>query len=116
MPFMLEHGSLAALLRAWRERADPVAAGLGGGGRRRARGLRREELAELAGVSVDYIKRLEQGRGHPSAGVVNSLARALGLDRADYEHLCAVAGHGCFLTHTPRAKIRKISSEHYGNS
>jgi transcriptional regulator with XRE-family HTH domain len=102
MDFMLEHGSLATLLRTWRERADPVAAGLGGQGRRRARGLRREELAELAGVSVDYIKRLEQGRGHPSAGVVNSLARALRLDRADYEHLCAVTGHAAADGRVPR--------------
>jgi transcriptional regulator with XRE-family HTH domain len=63
------------------------------GGRRRTRGLRREELADLAGVSADYIRRLEQGWSHPSAGVVNSLARALRVDRAEYEHFCALAGH-----------------------
>ncbi|MEJ8654438.1 helix-turn-helix transcriptional regulator [Streptomyces sp. MS1.AVA.3] len=72
---------LAAFLRTRRERLDPHDFGLPS--RRRARrtpGLRREEVAELAGVSTDYIVRLEQGRGlRPSANVVEALARALRL-------------------------------------
>jgi transcriptional regulator with XRE-family HTH domain len=72
---------LAAFLRTRRERLDPHDFGLPS--RRQARrtpGLRREEVAELAGVSIDYIVRLEQGRGlRPSAGVVEALARALRL-------------------------------------
>jgi len=72
---------LAAFLRARRERLDPHDFGLPS--RRqsgRTPGLRREEIAELAGVSVDYIVRLEQGRGlRPSADVVEALARALRL-------------------------------------
>ncbi|MEU6402264.1 helix-turn-helix transcriptional regulator [Streptomyces sp. NPDC046985] len=72
---------LAAFLRTRRERLDPRELGLPP--RRRARrtpGLRREEVAELAGVSIDYIVRLEQARGlRPSADVVEALARALRL-------------------------------------
>ena len=62
-------------------------------GRRRVHGLRREELGELAGMSADYVRRLEQGRSHPSAGVVNAIARALRIGRAEYERLCALAGY-----------------------
>ncbi|MFE2036249.1 helix-turn-helix transcriptional regulator [Streptomyces scopuliridis] len=72
---------LAVFLRTRRERLDPHDFGLPS--RRQARrtpGLRREEVAELAGVSVDYIVRLEQGRGlRPSANVLEALARALRL-------------------------------------
>ncbi|MFE4870518.1 helix-turn-helix transcriptional regulator [Streptomyces sp. NPDC056682] len=72
---------LAAFLRTRRERLDPRDFGLPS--RRQARrtpGLRREEVAELAGVSTDYVVRLEQGRGlRPSADVVEALARALRL-------------------------------------
>lgn len=57
------------------------------------RGLRREELGELAGMSADYVRRLEQGRSHPSAGVVRAIARALRAGRADYERLSALAGY-----------------------
>ena len=53
---------LGPTIRAWRDRLSPAAAGLPHGRVRRAAGLRREELAELAGVSVDYVVRLEQGR------------------------------------------------------
>ena len=60
---------------------------------RRAVGLRREELAELAGVSVDYVVRLEQGRATtPSGQVVAALARALRLTRAERDHLYNLAG------------------------
>ncbi|WP_314177917.1 helix-turn-helix transcriptional regulator [Streptomyces winkii] len=80
-------------VRRWRDRVSPEAAGLPVGGRRRAAGLRREELALLAGISVDYVTRLEQGRAnHPSEQVVEALGRALRLSGAEREHLFHVAG------------------------
>ncbi|WP_228395484.1 helix-turn-helix domain-containing protein, partial [Modestobacter roseus] len=81
-----------AAVRQLREGTDPGAVGLPVGGRR-VPGLRREELGELAGMSADYVRRLEQGRSHPSAGVVRAIARALRASRADYERLCALAGY-----------------------
>ncbi|MFJ5091554.1 helix-turn-helix domain-containing protein [Streptomyces sp. NPDC088674] len=84
---------LGATLRRWRDRVSPEEAGLPAGRGRRAKGLRREELAALAGLSVDYVVRLEQGRaGHPSAQVVAALARALRLDADQDEHLHLLAG------------------------
>ncbi|MEW2621750.1 helix-turn-helix transcriptional regulator [Streptomyces sp. NPDC048106] len=84
---------LAAFLRTRRERLDPHDLGLPS--RRQARrtpGLRREEVAELAGVSVDYVVRLEQGRGlRPSAEVVEALARALRLAPAERVYLFDLA-------------------------
>ncbi|HSZ38360.1 MAG TPA: helix-turn-helix transcriptional regulator [Trebonia sp.] len=80
-------------VRHWRDRAAPQAAGLPVGGRRRAAGLRREELAALAGISVDYLTRLEQGRAtSPSSQVVEALARALRLPDAERELLFRLAG------------------------
>lgn len=74
------------------EPASPSAAGLPVVRKRRAVGLRREELADLAGVSVDYVVRLEQGRATtPSASVVASLARALQLSTAERDHLYRLA-------------------------
>ncbi len=71
-------------MRRWRDRVSPEAAGLPAGGHRRAAGLRREELALLAGISVDYVTRLEQGRAtNPSEQVVEALARALRLSGAE---------------------------------
>ncbi|MFG3258702.1 helix-turn-helix transcriptional regulator [Streptomyces sp. NPDC048172] len=80
---------LAAFLRTRRERLDPGALGLPARRRnRRTPGLRREEVAELAGVSVDYVVRLEQGRGlRPSADVLEALARALRLAPAERAYL-----------------------------
>jgi transcriptional regulator with XRE-family HTH domain len=84
---------LGPALRAWRDRVTPAAAGLPAGGRRRAPGLRREELALLAGVSADYVTRLEQGRASaPSAQVLSALARALRLSAAERKHLFLLAG------------------------
>lgn len=84
---------LGATIRAWRERLSPSAAGLPSGRSRRTAGLRREELAELAGLSVDYVVRLEQGRSTaPSAQVVASLARALHLTGVERDHLYRMAG------------------------
>jgi len=83
---------LAQCLREWRDRLDPAEVGRPAG-RRRAPGLRREEVAELAGVSVDYLARLEQGRAtHPSPSVLAALARTLRLTREERGHLFRVAG------------------------
>ncbi|MFD5140518.1 helix-turn-helix transcriptional regulator [Streptomyces sp. NPDC058378] len=91
---------LAAFLRTRRERLDPRDFGLPT--RRQARrtpGLRREEVAELAGVSIDYVVRLEQGRGlRPSANVVEALARALRLVPDERAYLFNLAGR-----HPPEA-------------
>ncbi|GAB2471792.1 helix-turn-helix domain-containing protein [Jatrophihabitans fulvus] len=84
---------LATSLRAWRDRTRPEAVGLPRGGHRRAPGLRREELAALAGVSVEYLVRLEQGRArHPSPQLLGALARALRLTDAERDHLYRLAG------------------------
>lgn len=84
---------LGTTIRAWRERLSPSSVGLPSGPGRRAAGLRREELAERAGVSVDYVVRLEQGRATtPSAQVVASLANALHLTSAERDHLHRLAG------------------------
>jgi transcriptional regulator with XRE-family HTH domain len=80
---------LAEFLRARRARISPEDAGIPPfGGRRRVAGLRREEVAQLAGVSVDYYVRLEQGRAtNASESVLDAVARALGLDAGEREHL-----------------------------
>ncbi|MEV5412221.1 helix-turn-helix transcriptional regulator [Thermopolyspora sp. NPDC052614] len=84
---------LGAALRRWRDQVSPESAGLRAGGRRRAPGLRREELAQLAGISVDYVTRLEQGRAaNPSAQVIEALARALRLTGGERAHLYQLAG------------------------
>jgi transcriptional regulator with XRE-family HTH domain len=81
-------------VRHWRERVKPTAIGVPVGGRRRATGLRREELAGLAGISVDYLTRLEQGRAtSPSAQVVEALARALRVSDTERDLLFRLAGH-----------------------
>ncbi|WP_134765847.1 helix-turn-helix transcriptional regulator [Nocardioides sp. 1609] len=83
---------LGSTIRAWRDRLAPSAAGLPARHGRRTSGLRREELAELAGVSVDYVVRLEQGRATtPSAQVVAALARALQLSTDERDHLFRLA-------------------------
>ncbi|MFJ9537638.1 helix-turn-helix transcriptional regulator [Streptomyces sp. NPDC101225] len=83
---------LGKALRRWRDRVPPQAAGLPAGGHRRAAGLRREELALLAGISVDYITRLEQGRAaNPSGQVVEALARALRLSGDERAYLYGLA-------------------------
>ncbi|CAI9415846.1 helix-turn-helix domain-containing protein [Nocardioides sp. T2.26MG-1] len=85
---------LADFLRRARARVDPLRAGLPADGRiRRVPGLRREEVALLAGVSTDYYARLEQGRPiAPSPAVVDAVARALALDAAGREHLDHLLG------------------------
>ncbi|MGW1214974.1 helix-turn-helix transcriptional regulator [Streptomyces sp. NPDC002499] len=84
---------LGQALRRWRDRVSPESAGLPAGGHRRAAGLRREELALLAGISADYITRLEQGRStNPSAQVVEAFARALRLSGDERAFLFRLAG------------------------
>lgn len=80
-------------LRARREQIRPEDVGLVAGSRRRVAGLRREELATLAGISAAYYLRLEQGRlTNPSGQVVDALARALQLDARATRHLRLLAG------------------------
>jgi transcriptional regulator with XRE-family HTH domain len=96
---------LGEFLRARREQVSPEQAGVPDYGKRRVPGLRREELALLAGVSVDYYVRLEQGRDHhPSAEVLNALARALHLDEPAASHLHQ-------LTRPPRTRPRRQRPE-----
>jgi transcriptional regulator with XRE-family HTH domain len=93
---------LGDYLRARRDRITPAQAGIAAfPGPRRVPGLRREELAMLAGVSTDYLSRVEQGRqAHVSAAVLDALARALRLDETEHAHLRDLAapaarpGHG----------------------
>ena len=83
---------LGDYLRARRDATTPTAVGLAGGERRRAPGLRRSEVANLAGISVEYLVRIEQGRDrNPSPAVVNALGDALRLDASEREHLRNVA-------------------------
>ena len=90
---MSDHGDLGPALRGWRDRVAPGDVGLATGRARRAPGLRREELALLADVSVDYVTRLEQGRATaPSVQVLTALARALRLSDAERQHLFRLAG------------------------
>ncbi|WAL66735.1 helix-turn-helix transcriptional regulator [Amycolatopsis cynarae] len=84
---------LGEFLRSRRARLDPAQAGFPAGNRRRVSGLRRDEVAQLAGISVEYYIRLEQGRaGQPSHQVLTALARALGLDEVEERHLHDLAG------------------------
>src|SRR6201996_1043820 len=83
---------LGRYLRARRELVRPEQAGLPAGGNRRVRGLRREEVALLAGISADYYLRLERGRDtNPSAQVLESLAPVLRLDEVEQEFLLGLA-------------------------
>ncbi|RNG28234.1 XRE family transcriptional regulator [Streptomyces botrytidirepellens] len=106
---------LGAMIRTWRNRLPPSAAALPVGRARRAVGLRREELADLAGVSVDYVVRLEQGRATtPSAPVVASLARALQLSTAERDHLYRLAhlvppADGAISDHIPPGVHRVLT-------
>jgi transcriptional regulator with XRE-family HTH domain len=84
--------SVAEFLRARREQIQPADVGLPDSGRRRTPGLRREEVATLAGISIDYLVRLEQGRDtRPSASVIGALANALRLDDDGLRHLSMLA-------------------------
>jgi transcriptional regulator with XRE-family HTH domain len=89
----MDRAELAAFLRRRREALRPEDVGLATGARRRAPGLRREEVAALAAMSTDYYTRLEQQRGpQPSEQMLASLARALRLDNQERDYLFNVAG------------------------
>lgn len=94
-----------SFLRARRARLRPEEVGLRTGARRRVPGLRREELAQLAGVSVAYYTRLEQGQStNASDGVLDAIARALQLDDAESAHLRSLA-------RPARARRKRIQPE-----
>jgi transcriptional regulator with XRE-family HTH domain len=98
---------LGTQLRAWRDRLSPESVGLHSQPRRRAPGLRREEVAGLAGVSGDYLVRLEQGRArHPSVQVVQALAQALRLNDEEEDRLYRMAGH---LPPTSGRMVRELT-------
>ena len=107
--------TLGTSLRRWRDRLSPRDVGLPEQTGRRAAGLRREELATLAGLSVDYLVRLEQGRAtNPSAQVVATLARALQLQPAERDHAHRLAGllppaRGTVSTHVPAGVQRVLA-------
>ncbi|MFI6157552.1 helix-turn-helix transcriptional regulator [Kitasatospora sp. NPDC051170] len=89
----VDRAELAAFLRAWRARVQPADVGLPAGGRRRTPGLRRQEVAQLAGMSVEYYIRLEQGRGpRPSRQMIGAICRALRLSEDERAHLHHLVG------------------------
>jgi transcriptional regulator with XRE-family HTH domain len=89
----MNRSDLATFLRTRRHRLRPADVGLPGTGPRRTPGLRRQEVAQLAGMSVDYYIRLEQARGpRPSRQVLSALARALLLTTDEREYLFRLAG------------------------
>jgi transcriptional regulator with XRE-family HTH domain len=91
----LKRRELGDFLRARRSRLSPESVGLPRHRQRRTPGLRREEVAELAGIGVDWYIRLEQGRPvTPSVSTVDALARALRLTELEHQHLRSLAGGG----------------------
>ncbi len=92
---MAERNELGVFLRARRARVRPGDVGLPSGtGTRRTSGLRREEISALAGLSIDYYIRLEQGKeSNPSGPILDGLARALLLNEEEHAHLYALANH-----------------------
>lgn len=98
---------LAGFLRTRRSRVDPATVGIPLDSRRRVQGLRREEVAHLSGVSVDYYVRLEQGRAtQPSEHVLDALARVLGLDETERGHLYRLARQRRRRTKAPSGRVR----------
>jgi transcriptional regulator with XRE-family HTH domain len=92
MPKTTVNKQLGDFLRERRLRLTPQSLGLPGGGRRRTPGLRREEVAALAGISSDWYVRLEQGRhSPPSQATVEALARGMKLSAVDRAHLIKLA-------------------------
>ena len=103
---------LGDFLRSRRQKLTPKLNGAQAGRRRRTPGLRREEVAELAGIGVDWYIRLEQGRSvSPSATTIDALARALRLSKAEHAHLRALAKDGDrrpFAAETVPSAIRRV--------
>lgn len=102
---MIDRTQMAEFLRGRREALQPEDVGMPRGQRRRARGLRREEVAALCHMSTDYYSRLEQERGpQPSVQMIASIAQGLHLTVAERDHLFRLAGH--------QPPPRGASSEH----
>ncbi|MER7672798.1 helix-turn-helix transcriptional regulator [Kitasatospora sp. NPDC096128] len=103
----MDRDALADFLTRSRSRLTPADVGLPPGARRRTPGLRREEVAQLAGLSVDYYARLEQRRGpQPSPQLLAALARALRLGEDGRDHLFHLAGHEPPRRHGLLAHVR----------
>jgi transcriptional regulator with XRE-family HTH domain len=101
----VDRAALGAFLRTRREALQPEDVGLRRGPRRRAQGLRREEVAELCGMSTDYYARLERGHGpHPSQQMTAAMARGLRLTPEERDHLFLLCAH--------RAPHRRLRGEH----
>lgn len=101
----MDRAQLADFLRQRREALQPEDVGLGRGPRRRTQGLRREEIAALCNMSVDYYSRLEQARGpRPSGQMLTAIARGLRLTLDERDHLFRLAGHN--------APTRALRSHH----
>ncbi len=101
---------LGAYLRTRRSRVRPADVGLTTGPRRRVPGLRRDEVAHLAGASVDYYTELERGRGaQPSEQMLGALARALLLSQDERDHLFHLAGRR--VPPPPPGATKRVQSE-----
>ncbi|MEE2569985.1 helix-turn-helix transcriptional regulator [Pseudarthrobacter sp. J64] len=105
---MGQSAEFGKFLKAMRSRLSPEdAGGLGTSGARRVPGLRREEVAMLAGVSTDYYIRLEQGRNiHPSRAVLDAVSRALRLDSSEHAHMMDLLENCAASGRTPEAAQR----------
>lgn len=103
---------LGDFVRAKRDSIQPESFGLPDRGRRRSPGLRRADLAARAGISVEYLTRIEQGRDrNPSPAVVNALADALSLDAGERDHLrhlAKITGGGCAGHRRPTPPSRRV--------
>ncbi|MCM6776293.1 helix-turn-helix transcriptional regulator [Nocardia sp. CDC159] len=110
----MSDNEMGLYLRTLRESVTPAQVGLPTGPRRRTPGLRRAELATLAGVSVEYLTRLEQGRDrHPSAAVLSALADALSMTPSQRVHLHYLAkgadpGFSCIGSPRPNREVRPV--------
>src|SRR5438874_9064990 len=103
---------LGDFVRAKRDSIQPESFGLPDRGRRRSPGLRRSDLAARAGISVEYLTRIEQGRDrNPSPSVVNALADALSLDAGERHHLrylAKISGGACAGRSRPTPPDRTV--------
>ncbi|MFD8002038.1 helix-turn-helix transcriptional regulator [Streptomyces mirabilis] len=109
----MDSRELAAFLRTRRERLAPAEVGLPAGRQRRTPGLRREEVAQLTYISVEYYTRLEQARAsRPSRRVLAGIAMALRLNDAEITHLHHLAGqppgHAAVAPHIPRTSVLEL--------
>ena len=111
---MDNRAEVSEFLRTRRDRLTPEQAGTLGGGRRRVPGLRREELAMLAGMSVDYVAKMERGNlAGVSPEIIDALARALQLDDAETAHLHDLHRAATLITgrrRTPQLSAATVSA------